>query len=62
MTGLSKDLNASGLGRAHAMAVMSGIGTFVKCLDDQECVEGLAKKLARNHLERNVGAARFQVV
>ena len=62
MAGQSKDLNASGVGRAHAMAVMSGIGTFVTCLEDQECVDGLAKKLARNHLERNIGAARFQVV
>ena len=51
----------SGVGRAHAMAVFTGLGAFVSCLDDAECLEGLALKLARNHLDRNIGPARFQV-
>ena len=61
MAGMPKDLQASGLGRAHSMAVFHGISTFVDCIDDEECLDGLAKKLARNHMERKVGSARFQV-
>ena len=60
--GMSDDvMKSSGVGRAHAMSVFTGIGAFVSSLEDQECLEGLAKKLIRNHLDRKIGAARFQV-
>ena len=61
MHGQSRNLKITGLGRAHSMAVFNGIGAFVACMEDDECMDGLAKKLARNHLDRGIGPARFGV-
>ena len=54
-------MKTTGVGRAHAMAVLTGISAFVSSLEDQECLEGLTKKLVRNHIDRKIGASRFQV-
>ena len=61
MAGMSNNLKITGVGRAHTMAVFNGIGAFVDCIDDDECMDGLAKKLARNHFERGVNHVRFGV-
>lgn len=58
--GKGDDLKASGVGRAHALAVFTGIDAIVKSLDDGECIEGLSLKLARNHVDRKIGSSRFQ--
>ncbi|KAK7101970.1 globin-like [Littorina saxatilis] len=60
-SGMSDEsMKSSGVGRAHAMAVFNGIGAFVSSLEDQECLDGLALKLCRNHLDRKIGSSRFQ--
>ncbi|XP_076468598.1 globin-like [Babylonia areolata] len=59
--GMADDgLKSTGVGRAHAMAVFTGLGAFIDTLSDDECVNGLAVKLGRNHVARKVGPARFQ--
>ena len=60
--GMTDDvMKSSGVGRAHAMSVFSGIGAFVSSLEDNDCLEGLATKLVRNHIARNITSAHFQV-
>ncbi|XP_076468870.1 globin-like [Babylonia areolata] len=50
----------SDLGRAHSMAVFSGLDAFVKSASDPGCMKGLSAKLSRNHLNRNVSHKQFE--
>ncbi|KAL8595241.1 hypothetical protein ACOMHN_043393 [Nucella lapillus] len=59
--GMADDaLKSNGVGRAHAIAVFAGLGNFVDFINDDECMNGLALKLSRNHIDRKIGSARFQ--
>nr|Q7M424.1 RecName: Full=Globin; AltName: Full=Myoglobin [Buccinum undatum]pir/A44588/ globin - waved whelk (Buccinum undatum) [Buccinum undatum]prf//2022171A myoglobin [Buccinum undatum] len=52
----------TGVGKAHGMAVFTGLGAFVSSIDDDACVNGLAKKLSRNHTARGITADDFKLL
>nr|P02215.1 RecName: Full=Globin; AltName: Full=Myoglobin [Cerithidea rhizophorarum] len=53
------EMKTTGVGKAHSMAVFAGIGSMIDSMDDADCMNGLALKLSRNHIQRKIGASRF---